>query len=133
MLCNNVKSDYFISMSGVRQDENLSPLLFTLFINDLKDYLANKGNIYLDYGDEYCDNILKICLLLYADDTIILANNALNLQKALNDLRDCCKDWKLQVNADKTKIMIFSQKIVSNKYTFTYDDKKIDVESEFKY
>ena len=32
-------SDYFISVNGVRQGENLSPFLFALFINDIEKFL----------------------------------------------------------------------------------------------
>ena len=35
-------SQFFTCNLGVRQGENLSPVLFSLFLNDLKDYLATK-------------------------------------------------------------------------------------------
>ena len=34
ILLNGVKSEYFNCKKGVRQGENLSPLLFTLYLND---------------------------------------------------------------------------------------------------
>ena len=40
------KSDYFMSYTGVRQGENLSPLhqmLFSLYINDLENFLVHKN------------------------------------------------------------------------------------------
>ena len=36
---NNKTSDFFNCNVGVRQGENLSPFLFSLFINDLEDFL----------------------------------------------------------------------------------------------
>ena len=47
--------------------------------------------------------------LLYADDTIVLAENAEELQLALNALFDYCQLWHLTVNTAKTKIVIFSR------------------------
>ena len=38
----NMKSNYFTSNAGVRQGENLSSLLFSLYINDLEEYLLAK-------------------------------------------------------------------------------------------
>ena len=52
-------------------------------------------------------SMLKLFLLLYADDTIIFSESAEGLQKGLDVLKDCCDKWKLIVNTNKTKIMIF--------------------------
>ena len=76
----NMKSNYFTSNAGVCQGENLSPLLFSLYINDLEEYLLAKGNNFIDFKDEICNNYMKLLLLLYADDTIVLSNTAAGLQ-----------------------------------------------------
>ena len=36
-------SDYFMCKVGVRQGENLSPFLFSIYINNLEDYLLRNG------------------------------------------------------------------------------------------
>ena len=43
--------------------------------------------------------MLNLCLLLYANDIILLANSAENLQNSLNVSADYCTRWKLTVNA----------------------------------
>ena len=43
---------------------------------------------------------LKIFVMLYADDTILLAESAENLQVQLNAFVD---NWEMKVNVDKTK------------------------------
>ena len=50
---------------------------------------------------------MKIFVLLYADDTVIMANDAESLQKNLHHLSEYCDMWNLSVNTDKTKIVIF--------------------------
>ena len=65
-------SEIFSCEMGLRQSVNLSPLLFSLFVNDFDDYISNyyKG---LHVANIYNDDIvfMKLFSLLYADDTII--------------------------------------------------------------
>ena len=128
------KSEFFISLVGVRQGENLSPILFSLFVNDLEDYLTVNNNDYLSFNNDLCNNLLKILVLLYADDTIILANTAQGLQKSLNDLGEYCKKWNLTVNSSKTKITIFgNRKAKSNTYKFLYNNSNLEIVETFRY
>ena len=69
----NIKLEYFASNAGVRQGENLSPLLFSQYINDLEEYLLANGNNFIDFKDEICDSYVKLLVLLYDDDTIVLS------------------------------------------------------------
>ena len=46
-------------------------------------------------------------MLLYAEDTDIFAETALDLQHSLNCLKKYSSLWKLNVNRSKTKIVIF--------------------------
>jgi len=55
----------------------LSSLSFNLYIKDLA-LLLKSTNIGIDINGE------KICLLMYADDIVILADNANNLQALLD-------------------------------------------------
>lgn len=41
---------------------------------------------------------LKICLLFFAGDTVIMTETADDLQKALDELHVYCSQWKLNVN-----------------------------------
>jgi len=48
----------------------------------------------------------KLFAILYADDTVILSESKDGLQKALDIFESYCEIWKLQVNVNKTKVMI---------------------------
>jgi hypothetical protein len=131
---NGNRSELFACTVGVRQGENLSPLLFSLYINDLEEYLSNCGNAFVDFKEETCNEFLKLLVIMYADDTVIFSNTAEGLQKALNDLENYCKTWKLKVNSSKTKVTIFgTRKSKENIYNFTYGSEKIEVVHSFKY
>ena len=78
---NSHKTDWFDVKCGLRQGCILSPILFNLFINDLAVYLKSL-NIGVQLGDE------KICILIYADDIVLLADNEQNLQVMLNALNE---------------------------------------------
>ena len=115
---NNRISSSFNCNIGVRQGDNLSPLLFSLFINDFETFLSDKYNglrgldiLFTEatQNDEF-ETMLKLYILLYADDTIVMAEKPEDLQMALNAVGNYCEQWKLQVNVNKTKIIKFSKR-----------------------
>ena len=52
---------------------------------------------------------MKLYMPLYADDTVILAESADELQAALNAMFLYCKTWNLAVNPTKAKVVVFSK------------------------
>ena len=101
---NNVLSDSLPCQAGVRQGENLSPLLFAIYLNDFKSFLNENYNGLTKVSNSIqCElNVfLQIFCLLYADDTLILAESATQLQKALDGLFIYCNNWSLKVNIEK--------------------------------
>ena len=58
---------------------------------------------------------LKLHLLLYADDTVILEEIPNDLQISLNNMAVYCKDWILSINVTKTQVMTFSRDKIRNK------------------
>ena len=85
-------SDCFDSFAGVKQGEPLSPLLFILFLNDLTEEL--QVNVDLSTFDNSIIEEFQKFVLLFADDTLLLANTADELQSLLNKLYIYCKKMK---------------------------------------
>ena len=108
----NQSSSFFASECGVRQGENLSPLLFSLYSNDLESFLLSGGvkSLELEVITQELHIYLKLLLLLYADDTVIFSNDKENFQTCLDTFYEYCIMWKLNINFDKTKIVIFNSK-----------------------
>ena len=61
---------------------------------------------------------MRLNLLLYADDTALLAESAKELQAALNAMFLYCKTWNLSVNPTKTKVIVFEKSNYKNDYVF---------------
>ena len=111
----NKLSNFFPCHQGVRQGENLSPILFAIYLNDFQDILMQSYNGLKSLTteiEEEVETCIKLYTLLYADDTIIMAESAEQLQTALNQLNEYCGQWNLKINTDKTKIVIFSANVV---------------------
>ena len=91
----------FSSTCGVKQGDVLSPILFNICINDLVKSLD------ISAGDPIVVNGLLINSLLYADDTILLSGPEKGLQKSLDCLNEFCTKWRLDVNHEKSKVIVF--------------------------
>ena len=78
--------------------------------------------------------IIIIYILLYADDIIIFGNSPEDLQKSLATLEDYCSKWKLTVNTNKTKIMVFRKGgRLPNDLDFKYKNISIEIVNKFCY
>ena len=97
-------SDYFNYAVGLRQGEVMSPLLFSLFVEDLELFLQNDVSSGLSIDD------IVLILLLFADDMAIIGKSPGEVQKHLDLVSNYCKCWGLKVNTDKTKIMVFRKR-----------------------
>ena len=124
---NNLITDWFAVNSGVRQGDNLSPTLFAFLINSL-------AKVINDLGKGICVGNDNVNILLYADDMVLLSTNENDLQKVLKAMCEWSKQWRLKVNAEKTKLVHFrpKRKHVTS-FNFVYDGNNIERVSEYKY
>ncbi|XP_073842692.1 uncharacterized protein [Musca autumnalis] len=120
----NTYSDYFSVQSGVKQGCILSPILFSLYVNDLPNVLPGGVNV--------ANCCIKI--LLYADDIVLLADSPKELQKMINALEQYCFQWSLKVNLAKSKIMVFRKgtRVPAN-LNFYYNSQVIEIVNNYKY
>ena len=77
--------------------------------------------------------MLKMFLLLYADDTVVCAESAEDLQKALDAMSEYCDLWKLKINVNKTKVVVFSRGKIRNIPRFEYGGQSVEVVFGFQY
>jgi hypothetical protein len=100
---NSVKS--FKNTENNRVDE-FSPCLTPIFDGKKSEQL--EPSLTQDFAFLYIFCIIiniKLYLLLYADDTVIFAETAAELQSALNAMYLYCETWKLKVNTAKTNVV----------------------------
>ena len=93
--------------------ENVYLFLFSLFLNDLEDFFIHENvpglNSISNELDSRLDIFMKLFIILYADDTVLMAESSSNLQTLLDTFYLYCDTWKMKVNVDKTKIVVFSK------------------------
>ena len=100
----------FSSNIGVKQGCVISPTLFNLYLNDLPDIFEDRE------ADPPVINGKKVNCLMYADDIAILYTSMNVLQHCLDKLHNYCTGWYLNMNTDKTKIVIFNK--TGRRYAF---------------
>ena len=109
-------SQSFSCNVGVRQGENLSPLLFAIYLNDLTEIAFHSYHgltmiseaVHSTFHTNDAMVILRLYLLRCADDTILLAESSHELQAALHEICHYRIIWKIEINVEKTKIIIYS-------------------------
>ena len=83
--------------------------------------------------NEVLDIYLKIFLLLYADDTVLMSENVNGMQTILNIFSEYCNTWKLQVNIAKTNVVIFSKSKITQNTRVMSDNKELDIWESYNY
>ena len=87
----------FIKLTrGVKQGCILSPLHFNIFISDLGKELEKSPGIQM--------GSTKKSSLLFADDLLILGRTNEEINEKIRVLQVWCKENKMEINFDKTKI-----------------------------
>ena len=122
-------TNFFNYIRGVRQGCLLSPLLFSLYINDLVNHLETDGA----QGVELWD--IRLCAMLYADDLILMAENENDLKLQMQALGSYIEKWNMEINPKKSKVMIFNdpKKRKETDLFSTINQRNILVNKSYKY
>ena len=103
-------------------------MLFSLYVEDLELYLQTSDLSGLKLQD------ITLILLLFADDMVIFGEDQNDLQNSLNMLSEYCERWGLEVNTDKTKVMVFRKRgRVERDINFYYDNQRLEIVDDFNY
>ena len=112
---------------GVRQGCIISPIIFTLFLNDLQEYIS-VGSHGIDI------ETIKVFVLLFADDLVRFAETVIELQRLINWLVGYCDRWRMKVNLLKTKFVVSRNGGPLRRYEkWKFDDFKLEVVTCYKY
>ena len=108
--------------------------LFSIYLNDLEEHLRfdRINGIKLVLHTDKVFLFLKIFVLLYADDTALLAESREDLQTALNSFEQYRQTWKLAVNIEKTKIVVFGRRKTKSELGFYFNNQKLEIGKQFK-
>ena len=95
----------------------------SLRLNCITDEIENELDIYI-----------KMLVILYADDTVLFADSAVEMQIQLDNFSEYCSLWKLNVNSSKTKVVIFAgSRFPTNNFNFTFDGNNLEIVSDIVY
>ena len=95
-------TNFFNHNRGARQGCLLSPLLFSLYINDLVECLENGGAHGISLWD------IRLCAMLYADDLILLAESESDLKLQMEIPGKYTIKWNMEIIPKKSEVMIFN-------------------------
>ena len=89
---------------GLRQGCALSPILFVIFMDRISR--RSRGEVGLQFGE------LRTASLLFADDVVLMASSACDLQHSLDRFASECEAAGMRVSTSKSEAMVLSRKPV---------------------
>jgi hypothetical protein len=119
-------SAYFTTTRGVKQGGQMSPTLFTIYAHPIIKRITSLG-----YGVFITINIL-ICIILYADDILLLCNYYFGMRAMLKVVEQFGLDYEIKFNGDKSQLMIVNYK-GENEYRMELNNKQLERVRVIKY
>ena len=123
-------SELFECPIGLKQGCLLSPRIFLIFISEVSRAI----NSTCTNGIQFSSNLHIIHHLFFADDVILVSDTVQGLQQKINVSEKQSKRLGIQVNLDKTKIMVFRKGgFLSRHEKWLYGGHPLEVVNSYKY
>ncbi|CAG9327239.1 unnamed protein product [Blepharisma stoltei] len=126
IIMNDRLSDPIRIKKGVRQGGSSSPICFNLIPNELAWAISSA-----DVGVELKSGEMKLGLLLYADDIVLMAHTMSQLQQLMNICNTWANKYYLKANLQKSFVVDYSGKPA--RVTVTIEGKQLKQLPQFKY
>ena len=121
-------SDNFKLSLGVKQGDPPSPFFFNIYMDELCTNLLETETEAPIINDN------KVSCLFWADDLLLISKSKQGLQKQIEIVDQYCSGWKLTLNVEKTKTVMFSKAGATlKKEQIQYRGKNIKTVKHFKY
>ena len=102
VLLNGSVSSEFPILQGVRQGAILSPLLYSIFVDELLDHLqASSAGVSV--------NSINCAAPMFADDLALVAASGERLQTLLDICSSYASKWRYHFNSSKSGVMVFGE------------------------
>jgi hypothetical protein len=93
---NRISEDFEV-VTGLRQGDALSPVLFNIVLESvIRDTLVIANRVKIEVEKQFV-------VVAYTDDIVIMAENEVNLKNIIRNLLENGKKIGLTINEDKTK------------------------------
>ena len=102
----NKSSQPFPIKQGVRQGAILSPLLYSVYVDNLLDTLASSG-CGVRIESIYCS------APMYADDLALIGDSETDLQTMLHIVSSYASLWRYEFNAQKSSVLVLGESPLS--------------------
>ena len=111
--------------------------MFSIFLNDLEEYFIENNIDGLEKISSICQESLliyiKLFLILYADDTVLMSETQEGSQKTLTAFENFYNNWKLKLNTSQTKVIVFSKRRFRSNFIFNIYGQPIEVQDSYSY
>ena len=94
-------TDSFMCPRSVKQGDICSPILFSMFIDELGIEIMERGR----HGIQLTPDLVQIFILVFADDVILASCTVCGLQNQLNIVWETAERLGVAVNLDKSNII----------------------------